>query len=37
MKKEYETPLLEIIKFQEEDVETSGSSSDVGVGDWFGE
>lgn len=39
MKKEYVKPILEVVKFQEEEIETSPDSStnDVGVGDWFGE
>lgn len=35
MKKEYVTPVVEIVKFEETDIEMNGSSNDVGIGDWW--
>jgi hypothetical protein len=39
MKKNYEKPIIEIVKFQEAAIETGEGSStqDVGVGDWWEE
>ena len=34
MKKDYEVPVIEIVEFQDEGIAT-GSTLDVGVGDWF--
>lgn len=36
MKKDYEKPVIEIVKFQETEIETEGSSTnDVDLGDWW--
>lgn len=35
MKKDYVKPEIEIVEFQEAEIETDGSTQDVVVGDWW--
>ncbi|OPZ32459.1 MAG: hypothetical protein BWY97_01490 [Tenericutes bacterium ADurb.BinA124] len=35
MKKDYQKPTIEIVKFQDSEIETQTSTQDVGVEDWF--
>lgn len=37
MRKDYEKPVIEIVKFQETEIDTAGDSStqDVGLEDWW--
>jgi hypothetical protein len=35
MKQEYEAPVIEVIVFEEHEVQMTSSSNDFGVGDWF--
>lgn len=35
MRKDYEKPVIEIVKFQETEIEMDSSTQDVGIGDWW--
>ena len=34
-KKDYQKPIIEIVKFQNAEIETESSTQDVGVDDWW--